>query len=656
VELVPAKEHAMNVITSRLPAVRGRRGIPRAFRSVGLLNGVMGAALIGAGIASYFVVAGTSTPAAAIRTATVTRGVVLSTTSATGTLQAAKELNVGFTGAGTITSIDVKPGQRVSRGQRLGRIDSTTAQQALQQAQASLATAEAQYEVTLTGETAQQRKQDALSVTQAKDALANAKATRRQDARQSAASVAQSTSSLRTDQGQEKVDLYQQSKDRATYATQDAANAAIANDKTQLAADQTKQQSDSQHQFDLQAQENADNNQLSADQTSLTAAQTAHNNPGIAQYTAAIANDKSAVESDQASLTSLQKTQNADSYAISQDNTTLTNDQAALTGLQNDAKTIQADEAKIASDRSALNNAKMSAASGTARDAQTVASDELSVKSARVGIAVKQAPPTAAALAAANASVVNARVNVTTAEKAVSDTELRAPIAGTVASVNGTVGTAESGGGSSAVSSSSSASGSSGGGSSTGLVTLTGINGMQLVAGFAETDTAKLRVGQPATVTVDALPTTELAAHIIAIAGIATSTSGVVTYNVTFALDRSEPGLKSGMTGNVDVVVGEADNVLHVPTAAVRGSGAAATVTVLQAGKQVSVPVVAGLQGDSSTAILSGLKANESVVLPSVSLATTGSTGFGTTGTTGSTTGAGRRGGGAAFFGGGFGG
>ena len=87
-----------------------------------------------------------------------------------------------------------------------------------------------------------------------------------------------------------------------------------------------------------------------------------------------------------------------------------------------------------------------------------------------------------------------------------------------------------------------------------------------------------------------------------------------------------------------------------------RGSGAAATVTVLQAGKQLSVPVVAGLQGDSSTAILSGLKANESVVLPSVSLATTGSTGFGTTGTTGSTTGAGRRGGGGAFFGGGFGG
>ncbi len=38
------------------------------------------------------------------------------------------------------------------------------------------------------------------------------------------------------------------------------------------------------------------------------------------------------------------------------------------------------------------------------------------------------------------------------------------------------------------------------------------------------------------------------------------------------------------MTANVDVIVGEADNVLHVPTAAVTGSGSNATVTVLQNG------------------------------------------------------------------------
>jgi multidrug efflux pump subunit AcrA (membrane-fusion protein) len=228
---------------------------------------------------------------------------------------------------------------------------------------------------------------------------------------------------------------------------------------------------------------------------------------------------------------------------------------------------------------------------------------------------------------------------------------LRAPIAGTVASVNGTVGTAETGGGNSAVSSSSSSS-SSGSAAATGFVTLTGLTGMQLVAGFAETDTAKLRVGQAATVTVDALPTKELAAHIVAIDGTATSSSGVVTYNVTFALDRTEPGLKSGMTANVDVVVGEADNVVNVPTAAVSGSGANASVTVLRAGKQVRVPVVAGLQGDSSTAILSGLKAGEQVVLPQVTISSSSSSNTGS-GTLNGGTGGGAR---ARFFGGGLGG
>jgi multidrug efflux pump subunit AcrA (membrane-fusion protein) len=186
-------------------------------------------------------------------------------------------------------------------------------------------------------------------------------------------------------------------------------------------------------------------------------------------------------------------------------------------------------------------------------------------------------------------------------------------------------------------------------------VTLTGLKGMQVVAGFAETDAAKIRAGQAATVTVDALPEQQFAAHVLAVAGTATSSSSVVTYNVTFALDNSASQLKPGMTANVSVVTGEADNVLHVPTAAVNGSGTNATVTVLRNGNKVSVPVVVGLQGDSATAILGGLKATDTVVLPSVSISSlTGSSGAGT-GTTSSTPGGGRvRGFGGGFGGGGF--
>jgi len=642
----------MSVITSRLPA---DRRLPRAIARLGFLNGLLGAALIGAGVGAYFAVAGTGTTTVPPRTATVQRGVVLSTTSATGTLQAATELNVGFMAAGTITSVAVKPGERVKRGQVLGRIDDTSAQQSLDQAQASLATAQAQYEATLTGETAVQRRQDALSIAQAKQTLANAEATKKQDAAQSAASVTQAQNALRTDQGQEKVDLYQQTQDRATYANADAANAAIAADKTQLTNDQAKQQADTQQQLNLQHQQTVDKQNLSLAQSDLAQAQAAKDTAAAASDQDQVDDFNSDVNNDQNQLDALSRTLQLDGYAITQDNTKLSNDQAALTALQNDTKAIRADEAKIVADRQGLDTAKMNATATAARDVQTIAGDRMAVKNAKVAVAVKQAPPTAAALAAARASIVNAQVGVATAQKTLDETVLRAPIAATVASVGGQVGTAESGGGNSALSSSSSSTsgtGSSGGGSSTGFVTLTGINGMELVAGFAETDTAKLRVGQAATVTVDALPNTELAAHIVAIDGTATSSSGVVTYNVTFALDRSEPGLKSGMTANVDVIVGEADNVLHVPTAAVNGSGSNTSVTVLRNGKQVRVPVVAGLAGDSSTAILSGLTNGQTVVLPQVTISSTGGSSNTTGGGTLNFGGGGGGGARARFFGG----
>jgi macrolide-specific efflux system membrane fusion protein len=154
-------------------------------------------------------------------------------------------------------------------------------------------------------------------------------------------------------------------------------------------------------------------------------------------------------------------------------------------------------------------------------------------------------------------------------------------------------------------------------------------------------------------VTVDALPNQQFPAHVLAVAGTATSSSSVVTYTVTFALDHRSASLKPGMTANVDVVVSETDNVLHVPTAAVRGSGTSATVSVLRNGRQISVPVVVGLQGDSATAIVGGaLKAGDEVVLPSTSI--TGATSSG--GATTTPGGGGAGGGPPGGFGGGFGG
>ena len=106
----------------------------------------------------------------------------------------------------------------------------------------------------------------------------------------------------------------------------------------------------------------------------------------------------------------------------------------------------------------------------------------------------------------------------------------------------------------------------------------------------------------------------------IAIDSTATTVSNVVIYNVTFALIGTSPKLKPGMTADVEVVTAERDNALHVPSAAVTGSGASARVTVLRKVQQVTKPVVAGLKGDDATEITSGLRAGDTVVLPTLTL------------------------------------
>jgi hypothetical protein len=134
---------------------------------------------------------------------------------------------------------------------------------------------------------------------------------------------------------------------------------------------------------------------------------------------------------------------------------------------------------------------------------------------------------------------------------------------------------------------------------------------MQLVVPLSESEVVQVHAGQPATVTVEALGGTKLAAHVVSVATLSTSNSGVVSYPVTFQLDQGSSALKPGMSASAEVVVKQQEGV-NVPTGAISGRA----VTVVRGGKQVRQAVVTGLAGNSSTIILSGLKAGEEVVLP----------------------------------------
>ena len=131
------------------------------------LNAGLCTLLVGAAAGAYLTVGSTASQSAAPRTAQSARGVVLSSVSASGNLQAPSSLAVNFKAGGRLVSVDAKPGQHVAAGRALGRIDPASAQLAVRSAEASLHSAEAQLKQTLAGETPQQRAQDRVALLQA---------------------------------------------------------------------------------------------------------------------------------------------------------------------------------------------------------------------------------------------------------------------------------------------------------------------------------------------------------------------------------------------------------------------------------------------------------------------------------------------------------
>jgi macrolide-specific efflux system membrane fusion protein len=234
--------------------------------------------------------------------------------------------------------------------------------------------------------------------------------------------------------------------------------------------------------------------------------------------------------------------------------------------------------------------------------------------------------------------VDEAQLAVDDAEAAVDGTVLKAPMAGTVTAVSGTIGSSASGTGSS---SSSSSGGSQGGGgatssstssssSSSGFVEIADLTRMQVSASFAEADATQLKEKQTAAVTWNALSGTSETADVTAIDPSGTTANSVVTYGVTLTLDKVPTGAKVGQTVSVVVTTGSKENVVAVNSAAITTAGKRHTVTVVANGTQETRAVEIGLEGDSATEITSGLTAGEQVVVKTTS--TSGGSGTGTQG------------------------
>ncbi|MRW87713.1 efflux RND transporter periplasmic adaptor subunit [Pseudoduganella sp. FT26W] len=93
---------------------------------------------------------------------------------------------------------------------------------------------------------------------------------------------------------------------------------------------------------------------------------------------------------------------------------------------------------------------------------------------------------------------------------------------------------------------------------------------MQIDTSVSEADVGSLKEGQEARFVVDAYPDKEFNARMRQFRLAANVVNSVVTYNVVLDVDNQDELLKPGMTAQVRLLVGNRQNVLRVPTAALR--------------------------------------------------------------------------------------
>lgn len=152
------------------------------------------------------------------------------------------------------------------------------------------------------------------------------------------------------------------------------------------------------------------------------------------------------------------------------------------------------------------------------------------------------------------------------------------------------------------------------------VIIVADLSRLQVDAYVDETDIGKVRLGQPAEVTVDAYPDHVFRGKVAKIASGSTMQQNVVTYDVTVAMEKTNGQLKPDMTATTNIRVAERRNALTVPIDAVKPSAHGNTVTVMTQGPQGKpqfqvVPVKTGISDGEKTEILSGLKEGDTVVL-----------------------------------------
>ena len=577
-----------------------------------LIGGTVLLVLIGAGALALQRIGATATTAATTpgwQTVTASTGAIEATVNATGNVEPEAQAELRFAVDGTVTAILVQPGDEVAAGQPLARIDDTDLRLKLEQAQADLKQAQADYQLLREGATEQeiaeararvaqaqgQYQQVAGSVTQADIAAARAKLEQAQarlarlqagseneqliDAR-AALDQAQTQLQAKRDQlSAEKTRAYEQMLQAVSDLTKAQAAYATAKQNWEHVDTTGKDPITSFGLNDAQRREYYD---------TFVQAEAALHSAESAVQQAQVAYD----QARQAEVTGVQLAEQEVAQA-----------QAKLDEVLKGPTTDELAEARAAVESA---RAELNRLTGANRQGD-LAAQQANIAVAQAALEKLMADPSASELAKAEAAVARAEAAVAQAQRDLDQATLRAPFAATVARVDLRVG--EPAG-------------------PDAIITLADLSSFHVDVPVDELDVAQIREGQQVHIVLDALPDHELAGKVTNIDPLATkSDKGTNTYNVTVGIDAGNAAVRPGMTASVRIVTQDKEQAIIVPRRAVQSEQGQTFVLVPVPGQpdpRTGVPaherrvVTLGLSNNEFVEVTSGLQAGEPVLVQDV--------------------------------------
>jgi multidrug efflux pump subunit AcrA (membrane-fusion protein) len=510
---------------------------------------------------------------------TVKKGDIAQTVSSTGSAEPASQINLQFTGSGRVTDIKVNVGDKVSAGQILISQDSSDLVFQAQSYEAALAIAQAKLSQLLSGASAE-------DIALAQTAVSNAQ--KNLDDAQKTLANAQTSADISLN------DVYEDG--------QRTLSSSLLTTQTSLQAN-----ADALDSNKLNLYNSASNSQALTDAKNLRYQAELDYNSAKPIINGAISSfNQSSIDS------ALERLKSTVSFSISALARTYDVLLSVVISSQLTQTELDVFKTNIAAARTNLNTALTNLVSAQQTTASQKNTNQTNINTAQAAVTVDQgalqivqdqlalklARPRQSDVDLYTAQVKQAQANLNQVRNQIAQKSLIAPIDGIITDILFEKGEMAS--------------------PTQTAISMNSLSDFEIKSDIAESDIAKIMLGNPVAVTFDAFGENEKwQGKVIKIDPAQTVIQGVVYYTTTVGLSGTDSKVKAGMTANLEIETSRHTDVLVIPLRAVQQNNNVKTVKIMEEGQIKDRQVQTGIRNDQGEVeIISGLVEGQSVAIP----------------------------------------